>query len=218
MGGSQAHGGLNDGYQGTRPEVFNDAGGDLGVQFAGSTPSATQDIGFLTISTTGNQQSFGNLSQTSSQGAAVGSKTRGAQAIGLNPSVVNSIEYIEFATKGNGADFGDLTVARRVLGGKNNNTRGVFFGGKDPSFKNTIDYITISTLGNAADFGDALTAYQGGTSGLNSNTRGLRAGGINNIDFITIASTGDATDYGDLISVKMDFGSTGNGHGGLVGG
>ena len=106
-----------------------------------------------------------------------------------------------------------------------NETRGVFSGGYRPNNSavvNTIDLITIATTGNASNFGD-LSRQVRAHGGAESTTRGVFFGGTypaiqDTIDYITFSTTGDATDYGDLISVKMDFGSTGNGHGGLVGG
>ena len=55
------HGGLNDGYQGTRPLPFNEAGGDRGLFMAGESPTLRSLINKITISTDGNAADFGDL-------------------------------------------------------------------------------------------------------------------------------------------------------------
>ena len=76
-------------------------------------------IQFVTISTLGNSEDFGDLSETGVRYCAgLSSSTRGVRAGGKrgSPSTeVDTIDYITMATKGNATDFGNLTDARDQL-------------------------------------------------------------------------------------------------------
>ena len=116
-------------------------------------------IQFVTISTLGNSEDFGDLSDTGVRyTSGLSSSTRGVRAGGKRGSpstVVDTIDFVTMATKGNATDFGNLTDAREQLAAASSKTRGIFAGGYDqPSFFNIIDFITISTTGDATDFGD----------------------------------------------------------------
>jgi len=204
---SAAHGGLNDGYQGTRPIPFNEAGGDLGVYF-GSEP-ATLPIQFINISSTGNSQAFSNLTVVAIDTNGGGNKTRGMIYSGNNgPGNTDDIRYVEFATKGNVAFFGDATAAKQIVACASNNTRLLAGGGATPSNINNIDQITISTFGNASDFGD-LTASRKPLGAGSSNTRAVWGGGnnpdpTNVMDYVTISTTGNAADFGDLTVARRN--------------
>ena len=203
---SDSHGGLNDGYQGTRPLPFNEAGGDIGM-FAGGSPQL-QLIQTINISSTGNAQEFGDLTTGRRQFAGgFSNKTRSLSANGYaGPSLSYPaiIEYVEFATKGNSANFGNTISASEAGSALANNTRGMYsLGVAVPAgVSNSIEYVTISTLGNAADFGN-LSVAKHNVAGLSSNTRGINGGGATPslsdvIDYVTISTTGDATDFGNL--------------------
>jgi hypothetical protein len=152
---SNAHGGLSDGYQGTRPPVFFNVG-DQGIAMGGSGSTA---IDKFKISETGNTTNFGTLGLAGLYYATGASnETRGIAAGGENPALFNTIQYITFSSDGNTADFGDLTIARSNTGALSNSTRAVWSGGGNPASptaaQQTMDYVEISSLGNAADFGD----------------------------------------------------------------
>ena len=118
-------------------------------------------IEFITISTLGNSQTFGNLSSNRYLCQGVSSSTRGVVAGGDNSGAVNIVEYVTIASTGNAVDFGDLMSAREHAGsgGGSNGIRGIFVGGGDwPAGNNTMEYITIATTGNTKDFGDSRTA------------------------------------------------------------
>jgi len=203
---SAAHGGLNDGYQGTRPLPFNEAGGDVGM-FAGGSPDL-ELIQTINISSTGNAQKFGDLTTGRRQFAGgFSNKTRSLSANGYDggsPGYPAIIEYVEFATQGNSANFGNTISASEAGSALANNTRGMYtLGVAVPAgVSNSIEYVTISTLGNAADFGN-LSVARHNAAGLSSNTRGINGGGATPslsdvIDYVTISTTGDATDFGNL--------------------
>ena len=116
-------------------------------------------IQFVTISTQGNSEDFGDLFETGVRyTSGLSSSTRGVRGGGKrgSPSTeVDTIDFVTMASKGNAADFGNLTDARDQLAAASSKTRGIFAGGYDqPSFFNIIDFIQIATTGNANDFGD----------------------------------------------------------------
>ena len=165
-------------------------------------------IEFITISTTGNTQDFGDLTVARGSHFGCSSNVRGVFAGGASPSSDNIIDFVTISTTGDAADFGDLTTAARNGSGASNSTRGVFALGNAPTYSNLIDFITISTGGNGLKFGDLTQSRdQGGSCA--STTRGLFAGGLitptpatnltNIIDFVTISTTANAIDFGDLL-------------------
>ena len=73
----------------------------------------TQEISFITMSSKGNAQPFGDLSKTSAcSGGAGGNATRGVICWGrdgISPYPdLNILEFITFSSSGNSQDFGDL--------------------------------------------------------------------------------------------------------------
>ena len=175
-------------------------------------------IEYVTISTLGNTQDFGNLSLGRT---GFGSCSNGVRGVfgGNGPHGSETIDYITIGTLGDANDFGDLTSARGTASGgyisaTSDETRGVFGGGGNSNaIVNIIDYITIDTPGNAIDFGD-LTITRYGTGCSTNGTRGVWFGGgtgvgagspyysVNTIDYVTISTIGNAIDFGDLVTVK----------------
>ena len=163
-------------------------------------PADINKIDFVTIPTLGDAQDFGDLSETRTQSAGLGSRVRGFCCGGLDsPSNYrDTIDSHEFSSTGNFIDFGNLTATARLLAAFSSSTRGVTAGGNPRN--DVIDYFTMATTGTAKDFGD-LPATDIFGSGLSSTTRGLIKDGTdtdNSISFVTISTTGDAVDYGDL--------------------
>ena len=125
------------------------------------SPDITVD--FITLSTSGEETKFGDLTAARDYPSGASSSTRGLFAGGSpDPSsaanVSDIIDYFTIATESIAIDFGNLTAARHV-GSASNNTRAINGGGYVSSaLVNTIDYVTIATTGNAVDFGDLSTA------------------------------------------------------------
>ena len=171
------------------------------------SPSFTSSIELITISTTANATSFGDLNNNTRNIGGVSNQTRGLFAGGGdNPTFIDVIDFFTIATLGNATDFGNLTAAKKGVSGVGSPTRGLFGGGITPSVVRTIDLVTIATAGNATDFGDLVgdTFFCGGVS---STTRGVWGGGAtpsktNIIQFVTISTSGDATDFGDLLDER----------------
>lgn len=195
---------------------------ERGVWAGGRSPD-TNTIDYVTISTTGDAQNFGDLTlaRRGNGAASNGASDRGVFAGGLygSPSSTDRIDYITISTTTNASDFGNLTVSRQWAAGTSNGVldRGIFAGGD--SRTNLIDYITISSTGDAADFGDLTEAkYRTGAVSNATNNRGVVAGGTltgnddpNTIEYITISTTGNAIDFGDLLT-RLDY-TTGTSNG-----
>ena len=196
----------------------------------GSTPNYKNAIEFITISSSGNAQDFGDLTQEKQSLGGTANSTRGIFASGYNTPVfpatgnnTDRIEYITIATTGDAVDFGNLDSAIRYASCAANSTRGLIAGGYTPTYIDRIEYITFATLGNAQTFG-TLTAAGTATDkvGLSSPTRALFAGGengsgnMNVIDYVTIASTGNGQDFGDLTVARRRAASASSGTRGLV--
>ena len=165
-------------------------------------------IEFLTVSTLGNTQDFGDLSNSrNASNQQVCNRTRMLFGGGYTPAGwSNIIDFITVASLGNATDFGDTTVKRLQLSAVNNNTRGIFGGGQTaPNYAgvNTIDYVAIAQTGNAVDFGD-MTNEKTSLASVCSSTRGVIGHGaispspVAYADFVTMASTGNATNFGNL--------------------
>ena len=220
--------------QRTTPNLGGGTGSNTGTGarglFGGSgdPSSGRDDILFLTISTLGNTQVFGELSSEKYATAGLGSRTRGVFAGGYNPSQVNTIEFVTFASLGDATDFGDMTYAARDMGGGvSNDIRGLFYGGiatpSAPGGTDTINYITIASTGNGVDYGNLYAGVEA-ASGCASSTRGIIAGGsnpssaYNTISYVTIATTGDTTDFGDMSESRWVFGVGSNATRGIFSG
>lgn len=157
----------------------------------------------ITISTTGNAASFGNLPTARDHCAAVASSTRSVLAGGQADSSSTSIVYRAIASSGSFTTFGTLADYQHNNGGLSNSTRGIFARGTGPG----STYITIATTGNGTSFGN-LSWNRRAVGGLASTTRGVWAGGVDLtddssvevMDYVTIATTGTASHFGDLPS------------------
>ena len=162
------------------------------------------NIEFITISTLGDSQDFGNLSQGRfSFGNLVGSDSR--MLFGGGYGYKNTIDFWTVQSTGNATDFGDLTDLRQMMSGCNDKIRGIWAGGyayPGNTRQTSIDYVTISSQGGVSDFGDLQIAVYG-NAGFSDSTRGVFATGAkaspapvtSAINFITMASTGTPSHF-----------------------
>ena len=166
-------------------------------------------IEYITISTTGNANDFGDLTETKYYhgGADSGINDR-AIFFGASPHTDN-IDFVTLSTTGNAHIFGSLTQTRTATRGTSNdlNNRAVIAG--DNPNTNIIEFTTIDSTGDAQDFGDMTISR--GNLGMTSNgtdERGISAGGTspetNLIDYITISVLGNALDFGDLVETAHE--------------
>ena len=196
--------------------VTNSAGGTgvRGLTGGGYASSKSDVIDYFTISTLGNAQDFGNLSEARYWTSSHASSTRGVWGGGAvsptSPNKTDRIDYVTIASTGDAIDFGNLDSARYGLGSCSNQTRGLFAGGYQPpgSQIGNVDYITIASTGNAKDFGD-LTVARNYMSALASSVRGVFLSGrsgtnpytyYDTIDYVTISSQGNVQDFGNLLA------------------
>ena len=156
-------------------------------------------IEFITISTLGDSQDFGDLTTGRySMGNLIGSDSRMIFGGGY---YVNVIDFWTVQSLGNASDFGDLTSPRNQMSACNDKIRGMYAGGVGPGHasENTMDYVTIQTTGNAVDFGD-FAAQKSTPASCSSSTRGIwnyDTGPANEMVFVNIRSTGNTTTFGD---------------------
>ena len=192
----------------------------------GSPDNTREEIEFITISTLGDTQDFGDLTQGSQSAfSGLGNRTNAFYAGGSQvPAGLNVIQKITVASLGNAVDYGDTTVGNRAGGaGLSNTTRAILAGGNVGSpASNVIEYFSMMQSGNSIDFGDLSGAGEGLEGSVNSSTRGLIYGvgsyGANTIEFITVSSTGNSTDFGDLIQGVGDAAGGCNSTRGIIGG
>jgi len=186
----------------------------------GPAPTHTDSINYISISTLGNSQDFGNLVDGAGfMGGAVASTTRCIFGGGYTGSGKrNVIQFVTISSTGNAEDFGDMTVdgntGRTGCGGVSDSTRGVFTCGQNsngsPYFTNTLSYITMASKGNDINFGDCSNpAFNNAATGCSNGTRAVFSTGGGpagaRIDYFNVQTTGDTQDFGDLT-----FGSGGN--------
>ena len=200
----------------------------------GYAPGGVNTIDYISVSTLGNAQDFGDLTVARRPGGAVSSSTRaiwwGGRQVGLTPS--NVIDFVTISSTGNAQDFGDNATRLQFGTAVGNATRGIYGGGYEHSPASAITdnlyYITIASTGNSVFFGDLVQsgAHHHLGAGCASSVRGVFAGGknaapaqpINTIDFVTISTLGNSTDFGDLVQGRFGFGGCSNAVRGVFGG
>jgi hypothetical protein len=202
--------------------------GTRAVFCRGDTSGPTVDVNiidYITVSTLGNAQDFGDDITTDRQSSALASSTRAL--IAGRGSVSTAISFITFASTGNATNFTGTLVS--ATGGSpagiSNGTRGIFAGGIAPGATTKMDYVTIASNSNAQDFGD-LSTTRDSPFGCASSVRGIVAGGFTpspgtkhaSIDYVTISSTGNAQDFGDMTSGTDNASMASNSTRGIFGG
>lgn len=152
----QDFGDLNDGIRyagGQTSNGVNNRGLVVGGYRGVSTLSS---IKYITITSLGNSNDFGNLLDHRSNNSVFsnGVNNRGISAFGSKAQVgaINTIEYYSISSLGSTTDFGDTLVSGYSWGSCSNGVgdRGVLAG-------SSIMYITISSPSNATNFGNLQT-------------------------------------------------------------
>ena len=202
----------------------NDRGIFAGGKTVSNVNGFNETIDYVTVSTTGNAQDFGDLIYDVYETAALsnGKNNRGliaggerfAGSIMSSSTPIDVISYVDISSAGNSSDFGDLTNLRMSTAAASNGTneRGCFIGGSSytgSSFprQNSIEYVTINTPGNAIDFGD-LSATREAAAGTSNqtNNRAINGGGTypvqNTIDYFDISTLSNSSDFGDLTTAR----------------
>ena len=177
----------------------------------------TNTIDFVTISTLGNAQDFGDSIATGFHQAGASSRIRGYMIGGQTPGASNgvaNIDTITISSTGNATDYGDLTQATKFTRAVSNSTRAVAnlgsIGGTGQ--QNVLEYFNMDSTGSAVDYGDLTNLHYTGAT-TQSSTRGFFQGGQNSpsspyysnvISAITTASLGTYEDWGDLLAQKSN--------------
>ena len=143
--------------------------GDTGVSDAQNT------IQFITIATTGNSVSFGDLPIDFHAGNASSNGIRGFCCGGSvsSPFSSTSIFTVTMATEGEASDYDDLANNHNYLpqlGTVANSNKAIVAGGVNPH--NVITSFSMATSGQSADFGD-LTIARYGPGGVSDSHGGL---------------------------------------------
>jgi hypothetical protein len=194
----------------------NEVLGNRAVFMGGNTPSESNVIDFVTITTAGNATDFGNLVTADQQAGGTANSIRGINLGGRQPAAGGTVDcdYITIMSQGNAADFGDATTANRGGSGASNDTTGLYAGGVQ--FSDRCEQFHHATTGRFVDFGN-LARSAAGKIGFGSPTRGFFCAGDagspndrnNEIEFFTFDSAGNGTDFADL-SVAMRQGGGAN--------
>ena len=102
-------------------------------------------INFITTSSTGNAQDFGDLINGTYAKVGASNSIRGLAAGGYgSPANIVAIELIIMATLGNSIDFGDMSNAHYYGAGTSDKTRAIFGGGSPAT--NVIEYVNLSLI------------------------------------------------------------------------
>ena len=209
--------------------------GARGLFAGGQAPDSTKTaaIVYVNIASTGDAQTFGDLTIGRDHLGATSSSTRGIFASGWEqtPSADadNRIDFVTISSTGDAIDFGDLSQSTGREGHgtfPSNSTRGILNPGgyvSGGSANNVMYYITMASKGDALDFGDT-SIVRASASGMSSPTRGLLCGGyagpesdrFTRVDQFTIATTGNAQNFGDLFTGAYYHGTSWNATRGVV--
>ena len=197
--------------------------------FGGSNPTPADGSGnaieFITVSTTGNSQDFGDrIGKGRRQIAAMADRTRAVFAGSYSP-MGDTIDFVTISSTGNATDFGNCLTNLTEATGISNSTRGIMAGGRTPTVHDVMQYVTIKSLGNAIDFGNLIVAKRNCGS-FQSPTRGVVVGGRNSggtslkvIEYVEISTLGNSVDFGDLSTAggEVNMGGS-NSVRGIIGG
>ena len=157
------------GGQGTCDGTSGFICGGYGGNNSATTAVYLSHVQKITIASTGNAITFGNLSLARYGGVA---NTDGTKVVsGGGHNVVNAprstIDYFSNASGGTATSFGSFIQARRNVSSACDGTRTVVSGTTSDGGRTTIEYYTMATPGNALVFGDdtSTRSHCGGTSG-----------------------------------------------------
>ena len=178
----------------------------------------TTTMQFITISSSGGANDFGDLRNNNTAHGAGSNNTRGLLYGGNNPVYLSSIVQFNLQSLGTESDFGTVFENEpiRNVATATSPTRAVFGGGDQNAGQTSlIAFREIASGGIVSKFGE-LTYTANGHEKASSSTRGVFVGGkaapttVNNIDFITITSEGNGQDFGDLTQARRNIAGNSN--------
>jgi hypothetical protein len=178
---------------------------------------ATNNISFVTMSSTGNAATFGTLQTESSMTGTkgiLGNSTRGIHGGGGNANM----QYVTIQSTGNGVTFGEISISdqRGSAFGCSSSTKAIIAGGRNSGTTDSISFITTATLGDTAEFGDLVQVTWNG-AGCSNSVRGIffngatppapNSNGQNFIQGLELSSLGNAFDFGDATVTRRSRGA-----------
>ena len=197
--------------------------GVRGLMFNAPHPAFSNEIRYLTVSTMGTDQDFGDTTAAKANCISFGGRVRaasmGGQTTPSGSSWTNDVEMVIVASKGNSTDYATLTTAKKEGGGFSNRIRALYVG----AGYNIIEYLTIAEGGNFVDFGDMSNGSEQNAA-LSSPTRGVftmnsyvpQYTSQNTIEFVEIMTTGNSTDFGDMTINRFANNSGSNATRGII--
>ena len=203
---------------GTRGMIFNPSS-------PSGSPGFSNQIRFITISTTGADEDFGDTTAAKANCISFGGRVRaasmGGQTTPSGSSWTDDVEMVVVSSKGNSTDYATLLGNRKEGGGFSNDIRAFYVG----AGYNTIEYVTISQGGDFVDFGDMSNGAEQ-CAAMSSSTRGVftmnsyvpQYSTQNTIEFVEMMSTGNSTDFGDMTAARFTCGSGSNATRGIIAG
>jgi hypothetical protein len=120
-------------------------------------------IDYITISSTGNAGSFGNLNRQTTNFDGTGNETRALFIGGEGASAWSNIDYTTVSSSGSCVSFGNMSTARSGTSATADGTRAVY------NYSGVLEYVTIASTGNGNSFG---SFNSGGNSGYKSANSG----------------------------------------------
>jgi hypothetical protein len=189
------------------------------------SPGFSNQIRFITISTMGADEDFGDTTAAKANCISFGGRVRaasmGGQTTPSGSSWTNDVDMVFVASKGNSTDYATLTSSKKEGGGFSNRIRAFYVG----AGYNIIEYLTIAEGGNFVDFGDMSNGAEQ-CAAMSSSTRGVftmnsyvpQYSTQNTIEFVEMMSTGNSTDFGDMTAARFTCGSGSNATRGIIAG
>ena len=201
--------------------------GVRGMIFNPSSPSGSpgfsNQIRFITISTTGADEDFGDTTAAKASCISFGGRVRaasmGGQTTPSGSSWTNDVDMVFVSSTGNSTDYATLTSNKKEGGGFSNRIRAFYVG----AGYNVIEYLTIAEGGNFVDFGDmsngaeqcaAMSSPVRGVFSMNSYVPQYTS--QNTIEFVEIMTTGNSTDFGDMTINRFANNSGSNATRGII--
>jgi len=201
----------------------NTGTGTRGMMFNGATPAFSNSITFLTVSTMGGDEDFGDTTAAKANCICFGGRVRaasmGGQTTPSGSSWTNDVDMVIVASKGDSTDYATLTSNKKEGGGFSNSIRALYVG----AGYNIMEYVTISQGGDFVDFGDMSNGAEQ-CAAMSSSTRGVftmnsyvpQYSSQNTIEFVEIMTTGNSTDFGDMVSNRFANNSGSNATRGII--
>ena len=197
--------------------------GVRGMMFNAPHPAFSNEIRFLTVSTMGADQDFGDTTAAKANCISFGGRVRaasmGGQTTPSGSSWTNDVDMVIVASTGNSTDYATLTSNKKEGGGFSNRIRALYVG----AGYNVMEYLTIAEGGNFVDFGDMSNGAEQ-CAAMSSPTRGVfsmnsyvpQYTSQNTIEFVEIMTTGNSTDFGDMTINRFANNSGSNATRGII--